>query len=77
MEQKIKGMIKKVSTRKTELAELNGEKKQLLKQLEDEGCKSTAGAEKEIKKEERKIVKLDKQLVQVVEKLEADYEWGE
>lgn len=75
MEQKIKQMIKKVAARKTELAELNGEKKQLLKQLEDEGCKSTAGAEKEIKKEERKIAKLEKELTGAVEKLETDYEW--
>ncbi len=77
MEKKIKAMLKKVQDRKTELAELNGEKKQLLKQLQDEGCKSIADAEKQIKKEERNVTRLEKELEVNLKALESDYDWGE
>ena len=76
-EQKIAEMVKKVAKRKTELAELRGEKTQILKQMKDEQCETLEDIEKEIAKEERKIKKLSTQIETDVASLEADYNWGE
>ena len=75
-EQKIADMIKKVAKRKTELAELRGEKTQILKQMKDEGCETADDIEREISKEERKIKKLGDEIEAAVEKLESDYDWS-
>ena len=76
MEQKIEAMIKQVAKRKTELAELRGEKTQILKQMELEGCKTAEDIEKEISKEEKKISKLFSQIEADVKDLESDYDWS-
>jgi hypothetical protein len=75
-EQKIQDMIKKVAKRKTELAELRGEKTQIQKQMKDEGCETAEDIEREIAKEERKIKKLGDEIEKAVESLEADYDWS-
>jgi len=75
-EQKIQEMIKKVAKRKTELAELKGEKNQIQKQMQAEGCETLADIEKEISKEERKIKKLSGQIEADVAALEVDYDWA-
>ena len=75
-EQKIQEMIKKVTKRKTELAELRGEKTQILKQIQEEGCETLEDIEKEIDKEERKIKKLSTQIEADVVSLESDYDWS-
>ena len=76
MEQKIEAMIKQVAKRKTELAELRGEKTQILKQMNEEDCKTAEDIEKEITKEERKITKLSSQIEADVKSLESDYDWS-
>ena len=76
MEQKIQDMLKKVAARKTELAELRGEKTQILKQMKDEGCETQEDIDREIQKEERKIKKLTGQIEADVAALEADYDWS-
>lgn len=75
-EQKIQEMIKKVTKRKTELAELRGEKNQILKQMADENCESLEDIEKEIAGEERKVKKLSSQIEADVASLEADFDWS-
>lgn len=75
-ERKIKNMLKKLQERKTELAELNGEKKQLMKQLESEGCATLEDIETEIEKEKEKVEKLEQQIQVGLESLEDDYDWG-
>ncbi len=75
-EQKIAEMIKKVAKRKTELAELRGEKTQILKQMKDEGCETAEDIEQGIAKEEKKIKKLTAEIETAVETLEADYDWS-
>lgn len=68
-------MIAIVNKRQTELAELRGQKNQLLKQMEEEGCQDFADLEAEITKEERNIRRLDKQIEKEMESLEANYDW--
>ena len=75
-EQKIQDMIKKVAKRKTELAELRGEKTQIQKQMKDEGCETMEDIEREITKEDRKIQKLDAEIEKAVADLEKDYDWS-
>ena len=75
-EQKIQDMIKKVAKRKTELAELRGEKTQIQKQMKDEGCETLEDIEREIAKEDRKIQKLDAEIETAVTDLENDYDWS-
>ena len=75
-EQKIQEMVRKVAKRKTELAELRGEKTQILKQMKDEGCETLEDIEKEISKEDRKIKKLSSQIEADVASLEVDYDWS-
>jgi len=76
MERKIADMIKKVASRKTELAELRGERTQILKQMQEEGCETQEDIEREISKEERKIKKLTGGIEADVAALEADYDWS-
>ena len=75
-EQKIQDMIKKVARRKTELAELRGEKTQIQKQMKEEGCETAEDIERELTIEDRKIKKLNSEIEIVVEKLESDYDWS-
>lgn len=75
-EQKIQDMIKKVAARKTELAELRGERTQILKQIQEEGCETQEDIDREIAKEERKIKKLTGQIEADVAALNADYDWS-
>ena len=75
-EQKIQDMIKKVTKRKTELAELRGEKTQIQKQMAAEDCETAEDIEREISKEERKIKKINTEIEAAVESLEADYDWS-
>lgn len=74
-ERKVKEMIKKLQSRKTELAELSGERKQIMKQLASEGCETLEDIESEIEKEKKKTVKLEEQVRAGLEELEADYDW--
>ena len=75
-EQKIQDMLKKVAKRKTELAELRGEKTQILKQMQEEGCETQQDIDREISKEERKAKKLSEQIEADVAELEKDYDWS-
>jgi len=75
-EQKIADMLKKVNKRKTELAELRGEKTQIQKQMKDEGCETLEDLEREIAKEDRKIEKLDTEIEKAVVDLESNYDWS-
>jgi hypothetical protein len=75
-EQKIADMIKKVAKRKTELAELRGQKTQIQKQMQEEGCETAEDIELEIAKEEKKIKKLNSEIETAVENLENDYDWS-
>ena len=76
MEQKIQDMLKKVAKRKTELAELRGEKTQIQKQMAADDCEAAEDIEREISKEERKIKKINTEIEAAVESLEADYDWS-
>ena len=58
-----------------EAAELRGQKSQLIKQLEAEGCKDIAEAELQIKEEQEKIKYLQTELEVGIKKLEEDYQW--
>lgn len=69
-------MIKIVNQRETELAELRGQKAQLLKQMEEQGCLDFDDLEPEITKQERQLRRLDKVLEKEMEKLQNDYDWN-
>lgn len=69
-------MIKIVNQRETELAELRGQKAQLLKQMEEHGCLDFDDLEPEITKQERQLRRLDKVLEKEMEALENDYDWN-
>ncbi len=72
---KIQDMLKKVAERKTFLAQLQGEKKQIQKQMVEEGCKTIGEIKKEIKKEEEKVQKIEKEFQIGIENLETNYNW--
>ena len=76
MENKIKNMIAKVSKRKTELAELRGEKVQILKRMEEEDCPTIEDLDEEIKLEEELVKKLGSKIEELIEKLEDDFDWS-
>jgi hypothetical protein len=75
-EQKIQDMIEKVNKRKTELAELRGQKTQIQKQMQEEGCETADDINREILAEEKKIKKLNIEIETAVENLENDYDWS-
>lgn len=75
-EQKIQEMVRKVAKRKTEVAELRGEKTQIIKQMQEEGCETLEDIEKEITKEERKVKKLSTQIEAGVADLEKNFDWS-
>lgn len=75
-ERKTNVMIKKLQSRKTELAELSGERKQLAKQMAAEGCETLADIDSEIVKEKDKGKRLEEQVKAGLEELENDYDWG-
>ena len=75
-EQKIQEMVRKVAKRKTEVAELRGEKTQIIKQMQEEGCETLEDIEKEIIKEERKVKKLSTQIEAGLADLEKDFDWS-
>lgn len=74
-ERQVKNMMKKLQSRKTELAELSGERKQLAKQMAAEECETLADIDSEIVKEKDKDERLNKQVKAELEKLENDYDW--
>lgn len=64
----------KIERGKTKLNELKGQRKQLMKQLEEEfGCDSIEAAEKKLKKQEQKIEDLDNEIAENETKLRNTY----
>lgn len=74
-EMKIQEMVKKVNKRKTELAELQGEKRHIEKQIAEEGCGTIKDIEREIEKEEKQIEKIEKEIEKGIKELEEEYDW--
>lgn len=74
-EQKLLQLKKQIETSKTEIAELTGQKKQLLKELETV-WKCTTPAEAETKSQElqKEIELLTKQIETGIKQLQDDYE---
>ena len=75
-EDKIKDMLRKVASRKTEIAQLQGEEKQIEKQMKGVGCSSIEEVELEIEKEESRIENLEKEITAGISELEENYDWS-
>jgi len=73
--EKLDTMEKKLSQRKEEVAEVRGEKKTLMKQLADEGCKTVTQATKEADLEDSKAAEMQESFDQKVNELETEFEW--
>jgi predicted nucleic acid-binding Zn-ribbon protein len=64
----------KIQKGKTRLAELQGQKQQLMKTLDTSyGCKTVEAAEKKVEDQQKKITHLEQQIVTDVEALEEEY----
>lgn len=66
----LKGQI---DSAKTKVAELNGQKSALMKQLEEWGCKTIEEAEKKLKEMETEVSNLDIKIASGVKELEEKY----
>ena len=75
-EKRIKEMLKKVADRKTEIAEIRGEKTAILKQMEEEGCETLEDIEEDIEKETRNLGKIDREIEKGMKELEEDFDWS-
>jgi len=73
-EKRISTMTAKISGWQKEVAQLQGEQKQIDNQFEAIGCTSEE-AEELIVEENRKIKKLTKKLNNGLDKLEEEYDW--
>lgn len=74
-DKKIQNMIDKLEKEKEKIAGLRGSKSQLLKQLEDEGCKDIKDAEKQAEKERKNAQKYRDKRDELIVELEEEYEW--
>ena len=74
-EQQIQQYQRQLKQKQENAAELRGQKAQLIKQLEAEGCKDIAEAELQIKEEQEKIEYLQAELEAGIKRLEEEYQW--
>lgn len=64
----------KIQKGKTRLAELQGQKQQLMKTLDTSyGCKTVEAADKKVEDQQKKITRLEQQIAADVEALEEEY----
>jgi len=67
-------MKKEIDEAKTELAELNGEKKHLMQELKQNwGCETLGEGQELLVKMEENIDKIDKEIKQGLEEIEREY----
>lgn len=64
----------KIQKGKTRLAELQGQKQQLMKTLDTSyGCKTVEAADKKVEDQQKKITRLEQQIATDVDALEEEY----